>query len=247
MSGLAHYFERAGIPSVAISLIRQHTERMKSPRALAVPFELGRPFGAPNAPDFQRRVLLTALQLLERTDGPILADFPDAPPSVTEVDGEGWACPIDLSPITGSDELDAITAEIALLRPWYDEAKRNSGGRQLDGLTQLEPETLAGFLLSFRDDPTVVSPLAGSPTPRAIKLAADDLKHFYYQAAIARPGSGASVSDVKLADWFFGSTRLGDLFLQVRDRYAKSENEMLQRLATLQLIPGHQAHRQPKF
>ena len=246
MSGLAHYFERAGLPAVAISLIRQHTERMKSPRALAVPFEFGRPFGAPNAPDFQRRVLLAALTLLERTDGPILADFPEAPPAVSEEESEGWACPIDLTPAAAPSELDALKAEIALLRPWYDEASRNAQGRRLDGLTKLAPETLGQFLLAFRDDPAIPSIVPGTPTPRGVKLAADDLKHFYYQAAIARPGAGGAVSDVKLADWFFGATRMGDLFLQIRSRYAASENEVLQRLATLQLVPGHQGHRKPK-
>jgi len=39
---------------------------------------------------------------------------------------------------------------------------------------------------------------------------------------------------------------MGDLFLQIRARYAQSDNEMLQRLATLQLVPGHQGYRKPK-
>lgn len=231
---------------MAISLIREHTAKIKSPRALAVPFELGRPFGAPNAPDFQRRVLLTALKLLERTDGPILADFPDAPPAASEEESEGWACPIDLRPAATGGEADALKAEIALLRPWYDEAARNAGGRRLDGLTKLAPEMLAEFLLAFRDDPGIVSIVAGTATPRAVKLSADDLKHFYYQAALAKPGAGGAASDVQLADWFYGATRMGDLFLQIRERYLKSENDVLQRLATLQLVPGHQGHRKPK-
>jgi hypothetical protein len=240
VSGLAHYFERAGSPAVAISLIRQHTARMKSPRALAVPFELGRPFGAPDAPDFQRRVLLTALRLLERTDGPILEDFPDRAPASEET--EGWACPVDFSLARAAGESDALKAEIALLSPWYDEARRRTG-RRLDGLTKLAPDALADFLLAFRDDPAAASPLPGTPPLRAVKLASDDLKHFYYQAALARPGA---ISDVKLADWFFGETRMGDLFLQIRARYLQSDNEGLQRLATLQLVPGHQSYRKPR-
>jgi hypothetical protein len=240
VSGLAHYFERSGIPAVAISLIRQHTQRMKSPRALAVPFELGRPFGAPDAPDFQRKVLLAALKLLERTDGPILEDFPDAPPARDEA--EGWACPIDLTRTEAPTELDALKAEIALLKPWYDEAGR-ARGRRLDGLTKQAPDVLAQFLLTFRDNPDADGPLHGVPSIRMAKLAADDLRNFYYQAALARPGG---VSDVKLADWFFGSTQMGDLFLQIRARYAQSDNDVLQRLATLQLVPGHQGYRKPK-
>ena len=80
MNALAHFLEEAGIATTGISLIREHTMRMQSPRGLAVPFEPGRPFGAPNEPDFQRRVLKAALDLLPRMDGPVLEDFPDGPP-----------------------------------------------------------------------------------------------------------------------------------------------------------------------
>ena len=67
--------------TTGISLIREQTEAMRLPRFLWVPFELGRPFGAPNESEFQRRVLLEALELLERSDGPVvLADFADDAP-----------------------------------------------------------------------------------------------------------------------------------------------------------------------
>ena len=77
MSALGHYLEEEGLATVAISLIRPQTEKTKPPRALWVPFELGRPFGPPSDADFQQRVILAALGLLERTDGPVLIeDFP---------------------------------------------------------------------------------------------------------------------------------------------------------------------------
>jgi hypothetical protein len=47
VSALGHYLEEEGIATVAISLIRPQTENTKPPRALWVPFELGRPFGPP--------------------------------------------------------------------------------------------------------------------------------------------------------------------------------------------------------
>ena len=98
MGGLAHYIEGEGIPTAQISLIREHTERLRPPRALFVPFPLGRPFGAANAPDFQRRVLQTVIGLLCSTDGPILEDFPDKAPGPQEVSEEeldGWTCPVN--------------------------------------------------------------------------------------------------------------------------------------------------------
>src|SRR5580658_6734640 len=73
--------EEQGVATVAISLIRPQTENTKPPRALWVPFELGRPFGPPNDPTFQKRVVLTALGMLVEGGGPVrIIDFPDDDP-----------------------------------------------------------------------------------------------------------------------------------------------------------------------
>jgi len=74
VSAIGHYLEAAGIPTVSISLIRLHSEKMRPPRALWVPYELGRPMGVPNDAAFQTRVLRAALSLLARTDGPLIVD-----------------------------------------------------------------------------------------------------------------------------------------------------------------------------
>ncbi len=66
MGGLAIIFEEEGLATTQISLIRIHTERTRPPRALWVPFELGRPLGVPNDKPFQTRVLTAALGLLDR-------------------------------------------------------------------------------------------------------------------------------------------------------------------------------------
>jgi hypothetical protein len=56
-------------------------ENTKPPRALWVPFELGRPFGPPSDPAFQKRVILAALRLLESERGPVvIEDFADDDP-----------------------------------------------------------------------------------------------------------------------------------------------------------------------
>ena len=64
MGALGHFLEEEGVPTTQISLVREHTAAMNPPRALWVPFILGRPFGVPNDPAFQRRVLLAVLGLL---------------------------------------------------------------------------------------------------------------------------------------------------------------------------------------
>ena len=81
MSALGHYLEEEGIATVAVVLIRPQAENTKPPRALWVPFELGRPFGPPNDPALQKRVLLDALNMLVEGGGPVrIIDFPDDDP-----------------------------------------------------------------------------------------------------------------------------------------------------------------------
>ena len=77
MGALGHFLERQGIATTGISLVREHTETIRPPRALWVTFELGRPLGIPDDAPFQRRVVKAALDLLARTDGPLIADYPE--------------------------------------------------------------------------------------------------------------------------------------------------------------------------
>ena len=67
--------ERAGIPTVSISLLREVTTAVRPPRALFVPYPLGYPLGAPNDPALQHRIIAVALALLERGDAPVFEEF----------------------------------------------------------------------------------------------------------------------------------------------------------------------------
>jgi hypothetical protein len=212
---------------------------MRPPRALAVPFELGRPFGAPNEPDFQRRVLLAALKLLERTDGPFIEDFPDEPPG-PPADMEGWTCPVNLAaPQTDLSDAEKLALdlkqEVALLRPWYEESVKNFKGRRLDGLTEFSAEEIIDFLVSFVDDPSIESFMDGQPVGRALKLTSDDLKHFYFQAAMAKPGS---ISDIQMGDWYYGETLAGKMFLKLRELCLAHESEALQMIGRTNFVPN---------
>ena len=77
VSLIAAELERRGIATVCIILLRFVAERVRPPRALAVPFRHGYPLGAPSDAGLQREVVEKALALLER-DGPlpILEDYP---------------------------------------------------------------------------------------------------------------------------------------------------------------------------
>ena len=134
MGALGHYIEDEGIATTGISLVREHTEDLRPPRFLWVPFELGRPLGAPNQPDFQREVLRKSLLLLESNSGPVLIeDFDEEAPigeDRSNENVEGWACPVNFpSPPSDKSEREAaLLAEIESLSPWYDFSVRKRGG-----------------------------------------------------------------------------------------------------------------------
>ncbi|MDA0787397.1 MAG: hypothetical protein O3B37_14015 [Proteobacteria bacterium] len=246
MSGLAHYLEDEGIATTAIALIRKHAEEIKPPRALAVPFELGRPLGAPNEPDFQRRVLRDLLELLEQESGPVLEDFPDDAPGAV-VEQEGWACPVNFAaPLADmSDEellAQTLLQEISLLKPWYEESKQIRGGRTNFGISGLAPEDTPAFfaaLVVHRED--TPSPIADKPLPLAFKQAADDMRYYYMEAAIARPDN--RVSDLEIGNWLWGETTLGKVLVEIRNWAMESENPGFKALAPSGMVPTHQRYR----
>ena len=67
--------EDLGIATVSLSVSEEMTRKVKPPRVLLVPFLFGYPLGKPNAPAFQRRVILESFDLLPRSDLPVLETF----------------------------------------------------------------------------------------------------------------------------------------------------------------------------
>jgi hypothetical protein len=234
---LAHYLEQEGVPTTQISLIREHSERIRPPRALWVSFPLGRPLGPPDQPDFQRRVLLAALRLLERPSGPVLDDFPEDEPEMPET--EGWACPVNLpAPPRPEGLLAGVLAEIEQLQPWYELA-RERRGRSTVGASGLPPDAAARYLGGFLDQPNPPSPRPELKPADLLKLASEDLKAFYFEAAAAQPGASGS----RLADWFWGETAAGRLHFMLQQRLMALPDNSLQLLARMMLVPRGQAHR----
>lgn len=77
MSLIAAELERRGISTVVIQLLRLVTEKVRPPRALAVPFRHGYPLDSPNDPAKQRAVLEAALSLLadKSLQPPAIVDY----------------------------------------------------------------------------------------------------------------------------------------------------------------------------
>ncbi len=227
--------------------MRENTERMQLPRFLWVPFELGRPFGAPNEPDFQRRVLGAALALLERDDGPVvLEDFPDeAPVASTLADTEGWACPVSFHPPTdGEPELVRETlAEIERLAPWHQVyvTQRGRAAPPACGLTQNEITRGLGALAEGLADPQVPTDL---PLLEWVRLGCDDLRTWYLEAAQGQPGRAHSS---ELQQWFWRQTAFARLIASAAMYFVRSgegghqifgRRSMVPRVHMRQLMPS---------
>ena len=73
---IASVIEKAGIPTVGLSLLWMVTEKVLPPRSLYVPFPFGYPLGKPNDPKLQHQIIRAALDLLKSTEElPILRNF----------------------------------------------------------------------------------------------------------------------------------------------------------------------------
>jgi hypothetical protein len=225
-------------------LIRDHTERIKPPRALWVPFELGRPVGAPGNAAFQTRVVRAALALLECPAGPVLEDFPDDEPEGTLSDMP-LACPVSFA--TQVAELDAegkllhaFQAEVEGLRNWYDVAVQQRGRTTAD-TTGLAPEAVADFIAAFARGEAPDNPMADVSLGTALKMASEDLKAYYNESVTAQPGRATDA--VSLANWFWGETAAARVLNEVRKSCLSREGQEFQRLGNGLLVPRRQVHR----
>ena len=239
MGALGHYLEEEGLATTQISLVREHTELIQPPRALWVPFMLGRPFGAPNDPEFQRKVLIAALRLLEVESGPVLQDFPkDAPATLETSDMEGFACPVNLSRPNpdSSGEMDMtqlLLDEVAQLLPWHDLAIKRLG-RSTVGISGRSIEEAARYVTSHLGEPPPPSYDAGMSAAETLKRACDDLKAFYHEAAVAQPGNPTGD---EIQKWFWKQTTAGRVFLDLRDICRKRADPGMQALGRSVLVP----------
>jgi hypothetical protein len=239
VGALGHYIEREGVPTAQLSLIREQTAAIRPPRALWVPFMLGRPFGAPNEPDFQRKVLRALLALFDRAPGPVLEDFPEDAPA-TDAPPEGFACPVSFAaPIEEEGDLvAALRREMAQLAPWYDLAVRRRG-RTTVGISGMKVEEAALHAASYLDGLPRPAPVPGLSAGVALKRACDDVKAFYYEAAAAQPGN---LSSRAIDSWFWRETAAAKVFLAIQQVCLGSDDESLQPLGKLSLIPRAVSH-----
>jgi hypothetical protein len=227
--------EERGIPTVALGSIRAQMEKTRPPRGLWTSAALGRPVGEPEDKALQRRVLVAALRLLERTDGPvILEDFPEDPPGLQ--DTPGWRGPtlpvLTVTPTAPPAWARSFEEELALLMPLWRRAQARFG-RTTVGLSFQQPDAWPAFAARFRagELPGVV----GLDTPAlALRFMCDDVKAFYGEAAQAE---GPAPSPRQVDFWFWRETVAGQLLVALRTMAMASENNALKTVGGRFFVP----------
>jgi hypothetical protein len=227
VSALAHYLEEEGVASVAIALIRPQAEHTRPPRALWVPFELGRPIGPPGDAAFQKRVIVAALGLLEaRRQASLIADFPDDDPR--ETPDPGWRPPA--VPAAGGGEgtalAEALVAELRELAPRYAQSC-TARLRSTVGLSGLPPAECGDYVAAWLRGERPASPVPDMSPALALRFAIDDLKAFVLEAGIV---SGAP-SSRQLGDWLWNDTALGAALQVLRHECLVGDDERLKAVA----------------
>jgi len=214
--------EAHGIATTSISMVREHTEKVKPPRALFVPFPFGHALGRPDDPGLQHRVLRAALDLLAEPSGPVLRDFPDdAEP------GDQPAAPVQASGVTPAGRIpDDVALETAQMRQYQEQWLARSGGRTAFGLSGVPATRFRGvvrFLERFAagEDADMEERPPAVPLPGFVRYCADDLKSLYVEGYMAmKPGAGGD----EIARWFWAETAAGQLLRRVRDRLDASDD-----------------------
>ena len=232
---MAHMLEERGLPTTVLTLVLPQVEKTRPPRAVMTPFMLGRPLGEPSDAAFQRRVLMQALGLLERSDGPVILEyFSDDNPSW--FDRPDWVPAVSLplpGVLQGSAAWEAeFRTELNAVLPVWERFKARFG-RTTVGLAGQPPETWPAFATSFLDGALPTVPYLDTPA-LALRFLADDLKALYGEAVQA---NGDPPSARQIDWWFWRRTVAGQLLIALRAAAMESENSALKTVGGRFFVP----------
>jgi hypothetical protein len=233
--------EERGLPTTVIGLVLPHLEKTKPPRALMVPFMLGRPLGEPNDSAFQKRVLQAALNLLVREDGPVVLElFPDHNPSAQ--DRANWrpsialpksALPSDLKAWTPQAWELAFQDELSLVLPVWERFKLRFA-RSTVGLAGQGVEAWPNFMARALDSELPTVPMHET-SALAVRFLADDIKALYGEAVQAY---GEPPSARQIDTWFWRETVAGQLLLALRGVAMQSDNSAFKTVGGRFFVPA---------
>ena len=238
MGVLARVFEERGLSTTSISLVREHTEKVKPPRALFVPFPYGHPLGEANDADLQLRVIRAALALLEEPTAPVLVDFPEDVYAGEDINLT-QAASVPAPEVTQAASVPVpevppdVAFELTSLRPYYERWVAAHAGRTAVGVTGVDQRRFRGLVRLIEayaagEEIDVPEWNRSVPLERFVRYASDDLKAFYMEARMQQK-AGASFQELNV--WLWSETALSNLLRRVRDRMRQEKDPTLDTIA----------------
>jgi hypothetical protein len=227
VSALAHVFEQAGLATVGISLVRGQAERARAPRMLHCDFPLGRPLGRPHDADFQHQVLAAAFGLLQRTDVPVLEDFPV---TITDEADTPLSCVL---PPRRDPALAAALDEYDGLRPAWNRRFETTGHTSVVRFGGPDPLRAAiAALVGMADgEPWAETGL----TATQLGQLAADIRAYYEEVALELAGHTPAARQSE--SWLYRQTKMG---LLLRRAQAALKAVEAPREAWFRLVPTGQ-------
>ena len=235
MCGLAQIFESQGFSTVLIGFVKEHMEVIKPPRALWLNFPMGRPLGKPNDPEFQKKVIRVAFELLQKSPAPVLEDFPEIIP--VKEGRMSYALPVNLvykvNQLGDIDKLtDEVNKELSNLMPDYLKAIDNNG-RTAAGASEMEISDFVPYISEFAKGNKPKSPRKGLPAIPLLKLVVEDLNAVYTETRIYKD----KIDDLEmLGKWFWQETYAGKLLLAIEAVSLESDDQVLRQIASMSLL-----------
>jgi hypothetical protein len=215
---IARVLEERGLSTVALSLVREHSVRIKPPRTVWVPFPFGISVGHRNDAREQRAVLDLAFSTLTAPDGPVLLDFVAA-------DRPERAAPIQASGV--EVEAHARTVDFAAeVEGMRDHMLARADKHRKIGLSRVDPKdfgTLARWLARYASGEE--SDFPGRPADVEllpfIRFAVEDLRVMY---ALDRMHAHPDESSDDRQVWLLGATAFGIFLRTLRDYLEASDD-----------------------
>ena len=126
------------------------------------------------------------------------------------------------------------------MRTWYDLACEKKK-RTTAGIIGFSPEETAEFLSAFVKGEFQKTKLKNTSIADSIRMAAEDLKAYYFEAVSAQPGQ--PTDSLSLANWFWGETVAALVINSIRRICLEHRDKNMELLGKLLLVPRNQLYR----
>ena len=126
------------------------------------------------------------------------------------------------------------------MRTWYDLA-REKKKRTTTGVTGFSPEETTEFLSAFVKGELPKAKLKNTSIADSIRMAAEDLKAYYFEAVSAQPGQ--PTDSLRLANWFWGETVAALVINSIRRVCLEHKDKNMELLGKFLLVPRSQLYR----